>query len=109
MLQNYHSILGEESREAPPPTPLHEKHRELIAEFIGTFVLVSLGLGLSLQLSLYHPSIDPYLPVWLGWGFAVMMGTFIASGISVFPSLLGVVVERLCQWVWVRVLILIPL
>jgi len=59
-----------------------QNHRAPFAEFIGTFALVLLGLGLGAQLSLHHPTIDGYFVAWIGWGLAVTVGVYISGGIS---------------------------
>jgi len=71
-----------------PPIQLPEEeqpqqnHRAAFAEFIGTFTLVILGLGLGAQLSLHHPTLDGYFAAWIGWGLAVTVGVYLSGGIS---------------------------
>jgi glycerol uptake facilitator protein len=61
---------------------------ELIAEFLGTFVLILLGTGVVAMVVLF-PSQTPgeiihggYTNITLGWGLAVTMGIYIAGKIS---------------------------
>jgi glycerol uptake facilitator protein len=62
---------------------------ELVAEFLGTFVLIVLGDGVVAMVVLFgDPSVKGevvkggYTNITLGWGLAVMMGIFIAGRIS---------------------------
>src|SRR5580693_10302932 len=61
---------------------------ELIAEFLGTFVLILFGIGVVAMVVLF-PSSNPgelihggYTNITLGWGLAVTMGIYIAGKIS---------------------------
>ena len=61
---------------------------ELIAEFLGTFVLILLGNGVVAMVVLF-PSKNPgetihggFTNITLGWGLAVTMGIYIAGKIS---------------------------
>src|SRR5258708_10231273 len=61
---------------------------ELVAEFLGTFVLILLGVGVVAMVVLF-PSQDPgetihggFTNITLGWGLAVTMGVYIAGKIS---------------------------
>jgi glycerol uptake facilitator protein len=53
---------------------------ELIAEFLGTFVLITLGDGVVAMEVLLHKG--GYVNITLGWGLAVTMGIFVAGRIS---------------------------
>jgi glycerol uptake facilitator protein len=53
---------------------------ELIAEFLGTFVLITLGNGVVAMEVLLHKG--GYVNITLGWGLAVTMGIFVAGRIS---------------------------
>jgi glycerol uptake facilitator protein len=53
---------------------------ELIAEFLGTFVLIALGDGVVAMEVLLHKG--GYVNITLGWGLAVTMGIFVAGRIS---------------------------
>jgi glycerol uptake facilitator protein len=61
---------------------------ELLAEFLGTFVLILFGTGVVAMVVLF-PSTNPgetvhggYTNITLGWGLAVTMGIYIAGKIS---------------------------
>src|SRR6267154_3323439 len=61
---------------------------ELIAEFLGTFVLILFGTGVVAMVVLF-PSDTPaatvhggYTNITLGWGLAVTMGIYVAGKIS---------------------------
>lgn len=69
-----------------PPKP--SLLAELIAEFLGTFVLMVLGLGVVAMVVLF-PSKNPgetihggFTNITLGWGLAVTMGIYIAGKVS---------------------------
>src|SRR2546421_7841634 len=61
---------------------------ELVAEFLGTFVLILFGTGVVAMVVLF-PSSNPgelihggYTNITLGWGLAVTMGIYVAGKIS---------------------------
>src|SRR5437667_9319629 len=61
---------------------------ELLAEFLGTLVLILLGIGVVAMVVLF-PSKNPgelihggYTNITLGWGLAVTMGIYVAGNIS---------------------------
>src|ERR1700716_3767795 len=61
---------------------------ELIAEFLGTFVLITFGTGVVAMVVLF-PAKNPgelihggYTNITLGWGLAVTMGIYVAGKIS---------------------------
>jgi MIP family channel proteins len=56
--------------------------RELAAEFFGTFILVLFGTAVNAQVLLSHQQNGQYLSINLGWGLGVMMGMYVAGGIS---------------------------
>jgi MIP family channel proteins len=56
--------------------------RELAAEFFGTFVLVVFGTAVDAQVMLSHQQTGQYLSINLGWGLGVMMGIYVAGGIT---------------------------
>jgi MIP family channel proteins len=56
--------------------------RELAAEFFGTFVLIVFGTAVVAQVVLSNEKAGQYLSINLGWGLAVMMGMFVAGGVS---------------------------
>ncbi len=56
--------------------------RELAAEFFGTFILVVFGTAVNAQVMLSREQNGQYLSINLGWGLGVMMGVYVAGGIS---------------------------
>ena len=57
-------------------------YRDYLSEFVCTFIIMVLGIGLGAQLMLY-PGQDYYLAFWFNWAFAVALGFYIGGGISV--------------------------
>lgn len=56
--------------------------REVLAEFIGTYVLITFGAANVAQVVLSHEKNGAYLSINIAWGIAVMMGIFVAGGVS---------------------------
>ena len=56
--------------------------REAAAEFIGTLFLMIVGLGVNAQATLSHSTAGSMLSINFAWGFAVMIGIYIAAGVS---------------------------
>ena len=56
--------------------------QEMLAEFLGTFVLIVFGVGVVAQVVLSHGQNGNYLSINLGWGLAVVMGIYVASGVT---------------------------
>lgn len=56
--------------------------REVLAEGFGTFILMVFGLGVVAQVVLSRESAGSYLAINLAWGMAVMMGCYVAGGVS---------------------------
>lgn len=56
--------------------------RELLAEFLGTFVLIVFGVASNAQAVLKGNGTVDLLSVNIAWGLAVTMGVYIAGGIS---------------------------
>jgi len=56
--------------------------REALAEFLGTFTLIAFGVGVVAQVVLGESKTGEYLSINFGWGLAVMMGCYVAGGIS---------------------------
>ena len=56
--------------------------REAAAEFLGTFILVSFGVGVVAQSVLSKDANGSYLAINLGWGLGVMLGVYAAAGVS---------------------------
>src|SRR5499427_7740775 len=69
-------------------SPRSTLRAELIAEFLGTFVLILFGTGVVAMVVLF-PTKNPgqtihggFTNITLGWGLAVMMGIYVAGKIS---------------------------
>lgn len=56
--------------------------RELSAEFFGTFILITFGVGVVAQVVLSGKTAGEHLSINIGWGIAVVMGIYVAGGIS---------------------------
>jgi MIP family channel proteins len=56
--------------------------RELLAEFLGTFVLIVFGVAVVAQTVLSGGTAGTMLSINLGWGLAVTMGCYVAAGVS---------------------------
>lgn len=56
--------------------------RELLAEFLGTFVLMAFGVGVVAQTVLSRQTAGSLLTINIAWGLAVMMGGYVAAGAS---------------------------
>src|SRR5438105_15496459 len=56
--------------------------REAAAEFFGTFILIMFGVGVVAQVVLSGRTAGDYLSINIGWGLAVTMGVYVASGVS---------------------------
>jgi MIP family channel proteins len=56
--------------------------RELLAEFLGTFVLIVFGVGVVAQVVLSKQTAGAYLSINLAWGLAVTMGCYVAAGVT---------------------------
>lgn len=59
-----------------------ETWREVLAEFLGTFVLIMFGVGVVAQVVLGNKNFGDYLSINIGWGLAVAMGVYVAGGVS---------------------------
>ena len=62
--------------------PAREYVREMLAEFLGTFVLIVFGVGVVAQVILSRDTAGTYLSINLAWGLAVTMGCYVAGGVS---------------------------
>ena len=56
--------------------------RELLAEFLGTFVLLVIGAGVVAQFVLSNGQAGSQLSINLTWGFAVTLAIYVAGGVS---------------------------
>ena len=59
-----------------------ETIREILAEFLGTFILIVFGTAVVAQVVLSGQTSGTYLSINLGWALAVTMGVYVAGGIS---------------------------
>jgi MIP family channel proteins len=56
--------------------------REVLSEFLGTFVLITFGVGVVAQVVLSGEQNGSYLSINLAWGLAVTFGCYVAGGVS---------------------------
>ncbi len=56
--------------------------REVLAEFLGTLVLIVFGVGVVAQVQLGGGSNGQYLSINIGWGLAVTMAVYVSGGVS---------------------------
>ena len=56
--------------------------REILAEFLGTFVLIVFGVGVVAQVVLSKQTAGTYLSINLAWGLAVTMGCYVSAGVT---------------------------
>jgi MIP family channel proteins len=56
--------------------------REMLAEFLGTFILIVFGTAVVAQVVLSGQANGSYLSINLAWGLAVVMGVYVAGGVS---------------------------
>jgi MIP family channel proteins len=61
---------------------MHDDRRELLAEFLGTFVLITFGVGVVAQYVLSGNAAGSQLAINIVWGLAVTMGCYVAGGVS---------------------------
>jgi MIP family channel proteins len=61
---------------------MNDTTREVLAEFLGTFVLIVFGVGVVAQVVLSGNTNGQYLSINLGWGLAVTMGVYVSVGVS---------------------------
>jgi MIP family channel proteins len=56
--------------------------REVLAEFLGTLVLIVFGVAVVAQVNLGGGSNGQYLSINIGWGLAVTMAVYVSGGVS---------------------------
>ena len=59
-----------------------ETVREMLAEFLGTFVLIVFGVGVVAQVVLSKGTAGSYLSINIAWGLAVTMGCYVSAGVT---------------------------
>jgi MIP family channel proteins len=57
-------------------------NRAVLAEFLGTFVLIVFGVAVVAQVNLGGGNNGQYLSINIGWGLAVAMGVYVSGGVS---------------------------
>jgi MIP family channel proteins len=56
--------------------------REVLAEFLGTFVLIVFGVGVVAQTVLSKGTVGSPLSINIAWGLAVTMGCYVSAGVT---------------------------
>src|SRR5689334_18778169 len=56
--------------------------REMLAEFLGTFVLIVFGVGVVAQTVLSKNGAGSRLGINIAWGLAVTMGCYVSAGVT---------------------------
>src|SRR5215213_3233497 len=56
--------------------------REMLAEFLGTFVLIVFGVGVVAQTVLSKQTAGSPLSINIAWGLAVTMGCYVSAGVT---------------------------
>ena len=76
--------------------------REMLAEFLGTFVLIVFGVGVVAQAVLSRNTAGTYLSINIAWGLAVTMACYVCAGVTgahLNPAVtLGLAVHRKFPW-----------
>ena len=76
--------------------------REMLAEFLGTFVLIVFGVGVVAQVVLSGNAAGTYLSINIAWGLAVTMACYVCAGVTgahLNPAVtLGLAVHRKFPW-----------
>jgi MIP family channel proteins len=76
--------------------------REMLAEFLGTMVLLIFGLGVVAQTVLSRQTAGSMLSINICWGIAVMMGCYVSAGVTgahLNPAVtLGLAIHRRFPW-----------
>ncbi|KAI8049664.1 aquaporin-like protein [Syncephalis plumigaleata] len=56
--------------------------REYLGELLGTWVFISIGVGVNAQYAISVDDKETFFPVNFAWGFGVMMGVYVTAGVS---------------------------
>jgi MIP family channel proteins len=56
--------------------------REMLAEFLGTFVLITFGVGVVAQVVLSRQTAGTFLSINIAWGLGVTMGCYVCGGVT---------------------------
>jgi len=76
--------------------------RELLAEFLGTFVLIMFGVGVVAQVVLSKHTAGDTLSINIAWGLAVTLGCYVSAGVTgahLNPAVtLALAVHRKLPW-----------
>lgn len=76
--------------------------RELLAEFLGTFILIVFGVGVVAQTVLSKGTAGTMLSINIAWGLAVAMGCYVSAGVTgahLNPAVtLSLAVHRKLPW-----------
>jgi len=69
-------------RQSTIPAMSSALRRELLAEFLGTFVLIVFGVGVVAQTVLSKGAAGSMLTINIAWGLAVTMGCYVSAGVT---------------------------
>jgi MIP family channel proteins len=76
--------------------------REVLAEFLGTFVLIVFGVGVVAQTVLSKGTAGTTLSINIAWGLAVTMGCYVSAGVTgahLNPAVtVALAIHRRCPW-----------
>src|SRR5215831_11195521 len=67
---------------AEEPSMSRDLVREILAEFLGTFVLIVFGVGVVAQVVLSKSTAGSFLSINIAWGLAVTMGCYVCAGVT---------------------------
>src|SRR5581483_7022442 len=76
------SLVEREHVTHPRDYTMARMKRELLAEFLGTFILIVFGVGVVAQVVLSRQTAGTYLSINIAWGLAVAMGCYVAAGVT---------------------------